>query len=428
MKTRTADRPAARTGRPFQPSVRVLFTGGRVTDGPSVPIGSGSLVCGRLPGARHQLVLDDDPLLSRSHASFHRRDRRLVVADNDSRNGTWLNGQRIDRSSVQDGDIVRVGDTFLLVRTSEAEPAEPAPELLGDAPAMRDLRRTLALVGPSDATVVLIGTSGTGKGQSARALHRLSGRPGPFVAMNCAAIPESLAESTLFGHRMGAFTGARRDEPGFFRAAHTGTLFVDEIGDLPAVLQPKLLHAIEERCVVPVGGTQPVDVDVRIVTATSIDLRRAVRDGRFRGDLFARLAEIVVNIPDLADRPEDVLPLLAGFLGPGHAPLAPELVDRLLRYGWPFNVRELRNIATELRVRGAGQERLEWDLLEGRFDDEADPAPAPEPVAISGAQVADALRQSGGVVSAAARALGLSRRHVYRLLDRHGLDPADYRS
>jgi DNA-binding NtrC family response regulator len=229
-------------------------------------------------------------------------------------------------------------------------------------------------VARANATVVLLGESGTGKGQSARALHRMSGRRGPFIAVNCAAIPEALAESMLFGHKMGAFTGATRDEPGWFRAAHRGTLFIDEIGDMPAALQPKLLHAIEDGAVTPVGSTRPEAINVRIVAATSADLQEAVSEKRFRGDLYARLAEIVVGVPSLRERCEDVLPLLGHFLGEDAPPVSADLAERLLGYRWPFNIRELKNVATELKIRGAGQDLLTHDHISWRFDEPVEPA------------------------------------------------------
>lgn len=428
METRTGERQPHPVRSGPVPALRVLFTGARLGEGHGVTV-SGDVEIGRQP--ERGLALPDDPMASRRHARVTVRGAQAWIEDLQSRHGTTVDRRPVTgRTPLHDGAVIRVGDSFLLYRLMpRPRDGEPVvPELVGSAPAIGELRRTLAQVAASGATVVLIGESGSGKGQSARALHRLSGRRGPFVQVNCAAIPEALAESALFGHRQGAFTGAVRAEPGYFRSAHGGTLFVDEIGDLPAALQPKLLHAIEERRVVSVGDTRPEPVDVRVVTATSADLRRAVADGRFRGDLWARIAEIVVRLPPLRERLEDVLPLLVGFLGPA-APLAPDLVERLLAWHWPWNVRELRNVATELSVRGAGLERLEASLIEGRFEDplvapappEArDPSPAAGPP--DRAVLEAALRDHGGVVTDAARALGRSRRQVYRWIGQLGID------
>lgn len=409
-------------------TLRLLYTGGRIVDEAPRKVPRGELHLGRKPKGDSVWALPDDDLASRTHATVRWTSRTLDVEDLGSRNGTSVNGRAIQRSKLRDGDVLRVGDSFFVAHVRPPEPPAPdLPELLGQAPALAELRRTLELVAPTEATVVLLGESGVGKGQSARALHRLSARPGPFVAMNCAAIPQTLAESTLFGHKAGAFTGARSDEPGYFRAADGGTLFVDEIAELEPSLQAKLLHAIEERSVVPVGGTKPVQVDVRFIAATSVDLQKAVREERFRGDLYARLSEIVIQLPPLRSRPGDVLLLLASFLGDA-PPLAPDLVERLLLYAWPFNVRELKNVAVELKVKGRHQDALTSELIEHRFDAVED---EPEEPASTAPPSADELRvvlsEVGGVVAEAARRLGRSRRHVYRWLDKYDIDPADHR-
>ena len=204
----------------------------------------------------------------------------------------------------------------------------------------------------SGATVLLLADSGCGKEVAARALHALGRPDGPFVAVNCSAIPEGLAESQFFGQVAGAFTGATA-RPGWFRAAHGGTLFLDEIGDLPAPIQPKLLRVLEERAVIPVGATAPIPVDVRVVAATHRDLVADLARVHLRGDLYARLAQLVIRLRPLRERREDVLALLAHALGAPPA-ITPRLAEALLRYAWPFNVRELRAVAQELQLRGAG--------------------------------------------------------------------------
>ncbi len=431
-ETRTAKRrPSSRNAAPVA-TIQLVYSGDIVHEAP-LRLARGELIIGRAP-PEGGLTLDDE-LASRSHAELRWTGKALQVRDLASRNGTFVNGLQVERSKLLDGDLLRVGDSFFITRLRPRAKASPdLPELLGQAPSLTELSRTLELVAPTDATVVLLGESGVGKGQSAKALHRLSARSGPFVAINCAAIPANLAESTLFGHRAGSFTGARREEPGYFRAAQGGTLFVDEIAELESGLQAKLLHAIEDKAVVPVGGTKPVTVDVRLVAATSVDLQKAVKDGRFRGDLYARLSEIVVQLPPLRARREDVLLLLEAFLE-GAPPISPELAELLLLHEWPFNVRELKNVAVELRVKGRDLDELGPELIEHRFDEpESTVEPAAEPVAEpppseppSPDELRALLSECGGVVSEVARRLGRSRRHVYRWLDKHGIDPAEHR-
>jgi transcriptional regulator with PAS, ATPase and Fis domain len=203
----------------------------------------------------------------------------------------------------------------------------------------------------TDATVLLEGESGTGKELFARALHALSPRAnGPFVAVNCAAIPETLLETELFGHEKGAFTGASARKPGKFELAHRGTLFLDEIGDLPLVLQGKILRALEEKCFERVGGTMPLKVDVRVVAATNRNLRAAVAARQYREDLYFRLAVFPITIPPLRERPDDIPMLARHFidrfcrdLNKKPLALAPGAIEELRSYSWPGNVRELQN-------------------------------------------------------------------------------------
>ncbi len=391
------------------------------------------------------LVLEDDAQVSRLHAkvALDSDGRRARITDV-STNGTYVNGCRVVEATLGDGDVVRVGDSILLVRA--IEPGAPrVPEshgLFGDAPVMHDLRRSIGLVGPTEATVVVTGESGTGKELVARAMHAASRPRGPFVAVNCSAIAESLAESELFGHVAGAFTGARAEHTGFFRAAHGGVLFLDEIGELPAKLQPKLLRVLEEHAVVPVGAVKPVPCDVRVVAATNRDLRVEVEEGRFRGDLSARLSEITLALPPLRDRKEDVLPLLRRALGPDAPPLSADLAEALLLFDWPFNVRELSKVAAEIRIRGAGSARLELRLVADRLrrSRSAEPTsePSAEPDRAAVETVADRtipdekellalLARYNGRIADVARATGRSRKQVYRWLEAHGIDVGAYR-
>ncbi|MGH7894185.1 MAG: sigma-54-dependent transcriptional regulator, partial [Candidatus Binatia bacterium] len=224
-------------------------------------------------------------------------------------------------------------------------------ELLGSGPAMQAVYDLVERAAPTNASVLVTGESGTGKELIARAVHRRSRRGAePFVAVNCAAIPETLIESELFGHVRGAFTDARGARTGLFLQAHGGTLFLDEIGDLPLALQPKLLRALQERCVRPVGADTEVPCDVRVIAATNRDLEAAVREGRFREDLFFRLAVILVPVPPLRDRGSDVLLLAQHFIARSAKEadvavrgLSPAAAERLLAHEWPGNVRELQN-------------------------------------------------------------------------------------
>jgi DNA-binding NtrC family response regulator len=428
--------------RPSTPTLRLLYGPSRPTPASPRPIEAAKTTIGRAEGTT--LTLDDGQV-SRVHATIIRAPDALRIVDS-STNGTFVNGRRATEAPLGDGDVVRVGDSLLLVRwVADGAPASPEGHgLAGDAPAMHELRRAIELVGPTDATVLVTGESGTGKELVARAMHR-AGRPnGPFVAVNCSAIPESLAESQLFGHVAGAFTGARGDHSGFFRAASGGVVFLDEIGELPMGLQAKLLRALEERAVVPVGSVQAAPFDARIVAATNRALSAEVFAGRFRGDLLARLAEIEIPLPPLRARREDILAIAAGALGEEAPRVSPDLAEALVLYGWPYNVRELLKVSAELRIRGAGAPVLELGLVaerlkrgslvppptstseaptsveRDRLDDKDRPIPSKD-------ELVALLRTHGGRVADVARATGRSRKQVYRWIEQHGIDVETFR-
>ena len=389
-------------------------------------------------GGGADLELNDNRV-SRLHVTVTRAGSGVVLLDS-STNGTFVEGRRVQSATAEDGDVVRVGESFLLVR-AEHDDADDAdvPGLSGVSRAMRALRTEVALVARSMAPVVILGESGTGKELVARAIHALSKRPGELVPVNCAAIPETLAESTLFGHVAGSFTGAKSDSPGLFRAAHRGTLFLDEIGEIPAVVSAKLLRVLEDGVVAPVGSTRGTPVDVRVVAATHRELGADVVSGKFRGDLYARLAAIVVRTPPLRERREDILPLLTRALeGAGHdarVPLDGDLVEALLLHPWRFNVRELLRVAEELALRGRGKARLDLELVASRLEplarDEASapvserPSDGPDQESPSAEQVRELWERHGGNVTRIARALGRSRRQVARYLDAQGLRAKD---
>ncbi|HHH29430.1 MAG TPA: FHA domain-containing protein [Polyangiaceae bacterium] len=416
-------------------TVRVLFEPEATAARPSTPIGRGLFAIGRSRG-QSQLCLKD-PRASRCHATLQVTHELTARINDRSRHGTFVNGRRIEGSAeLSDGDIVRLGDSLLLVRAASTAPAKDADigSLDGISDAMSALRHTVAQVAPTDAKVLIQGETGTGKELVARAIHARSGRRGRFVAVNCAAIPESLAESQLFGHSQGAFTGAAKAQPGFMRAADGGTLFLDEVGELSQMLQPKLLRALEQREVTPVGCTEPVKVDIRLVAATHRALLQDVDAGRFRGDLYARVAGYLVRTPPLRERPEDVLPLLRRALGEGAAPLCADLVEALLLHRFRFNVRELNELATQLTIDGAGASRLTLEMVAGRLeprdrdagtraDERADePAkPAEKKPAPTEPELRRLVELHGGNVSRIARELGRSRRQVHRYLRKHGI-------
>ena len=439
----TLERPRHSTTVAWLWSIAVLHDGSVVPRPGARPLQPGRLVLGRpqLADWGHRV----HPLLSRAHLALTLADGDLVAEDLGSRNGSWRNGRRLApgvAELVSSGDVLRLGDTLLLARrtstTLRAVSARGVLEKLrGDAPVMHRLRGEVQALAPRDTRALLLGESGAGKGVTAEALHWLSGRPGSFLSINCAAIPHELAESALFGHTRGAFTGARSASKGFFREAHRGTLFLDEIADLPLALQPKLLHAVESGAVHPIGAAQPVPVDVRILAATSLDLTQVVADGRFRGELAARLSEYVLRVPPLRERAEDILPLFVGAAGKQPDP---DLAQALLLHAWPFNVRELLQVSAEAGVRGADAPRLRSEHVGGRVPRPgATTAPAASGAAPSappssdsgpptGAEVEAALAATGGQVTAAAHRLGRSRRQLYRDLARLDIDPADFRA
>src|ERR1043166_995510 len=287
-------------------TVCMVYSGDETVVPPEVYTpGRGTTQIGRQAGL--EISLHRDRRASRVHATIHRGPLgTLRIVDENSRNGTLVNGRRVPDALLADGDVIGVGDSYLVVRAVPPGLRDATvPAMVGVSPATCCARAALGDAAPTTATVLLLAASGCGKEVAARALHELSGRAGPFVAVNCSAIPESLAESQFFGQVAGAFTGAAA-RPGLFRAAHGGTLFLDEVGDLPLPLQPKLLRVLEDRAVLPVGATTPIAADVRIVAATNRDLRAAIAQQQFRGDLYARLAQLEVRLAPLRERREDV--------------------------------------------------------------------------------------------------------------------------
>jgi transcriptional regulator of acetoin/glycerol metabolism len=270
-----------------------------------------------------------DAQMSSSHARIVRDAAQWILEDAGSMNGTRVNGEPAARHALRDGDVIELGQTLLVFRELEDDAAGrprslDASALVGVEPGFATLdpglaRRLerLARVAPSPLSILLLGETGTGKEMLARGLHALSGRPGPFVAVNCGAIPQNLVESHLFGHVRGAFSGALKDEPGLVRSAHDGTLLLDEIGDLPASSQAALLRVLQEGEVRPVGSAHTTQVDVRVLAATHMPLEDLVERGTFRRDLYARLAGYTFTLPPLRERRVDLGLLIAALLSSG---------------------------------------------------------------------------------------------------------------
>jgi two-component system, NtrC family, response regulator len=323
-----------------------------------------------------------------------------------------------------------------LASTRVPDPTAPSvddTDLAGSSQAMRQVQKRVGLAAASDVPVLITGETGTGKELVARALHRASARAdAPFIAVNCAAIPADLLESELFGHRRGAFSGATTERQGYFREADGGTLLLDEIGDMPLPMQAKLLRVLQEGEVTPLGSSQPVRVNVRVVAATHRRIDQLIASGGFRSDLFYRLNVLPIELGALRDRREDIPVLAERFLrdgGRGGKKLADAAVALLQSYAWPGNVRELRNVMDRCRV-----------LVAGHLIDAADLAPmlssavpevvsAEEPLSLPEAlarlertMIADALARSGGNRAEAARRLGIHRQLLYRKLVEHGIE------
>jgi len=318
---------------------------------------------------------------------------------------------------------------------------------------MAGLRRAVAAVARHPNSVLITGETGSGKELVARAIHRRSGRGGPFVALNCGGMSEGVLESELFGHARGAFTGAGATREGLLRAAHKGTLFLDELGEMPPALQVKLLRVLETRKVRAVGAEQETSVDVRVVAATHRDVVAEVLKGSMRSDLYARLAQWTIQVPPLRERRDDI-PLLARHLlarcGAAGRPVEPSLAEELLLHGWPLNVRGLLNVLSIAAIAaGEGAPLALRPEVERALDAErriaavtlVPPEPAaptapttPVPQADTGRpplgaaeEIEAALRRSNGNVADAARSLGWSRQQVYRWLETKGLDASRFR-
>ncbi|MBX3159573.1 MAG: sigma 54-interacting transcriptional regulator [Deltaproteobacteria bacterium] len=378
-----------------------------------------------------------DPSLSRFHCEIAIDRGRPVLRDLGSRNGSHVDGVPVLEAPLRDGALLLLGRTQLRFEIGtrnvdvHLSPRDRFGRLVGGSIAMRAAYALLEAAAASDATVLLHGESGTGKDLAAESIHLASARrDGPFVVVDCGAIPGNLLEVELFGHEAGAFTGAASARTGAFEAAAGGTLFLDEIGELALDLQPKLLRAIDRREVQRVGSSKRIPVDVRIIAATNRRLVEEVNAHRFRNDLYFRLAVLVVRMPPLRDRASDIPAIVAAILdrlGDRASPMARaldggELLPELLRHAWPGNVRELRNYVERCL---AGQPTAPHDL--------ADPAPAIDITQslrtvrerwvhhIERQYLERLLAAHRGNVSAAARTAEVDRVHLHRLIAKHRL-------
>jgi len=320
----------------------------------------------------------------------------------------------------------------------KAQPLEPPPvrtsdfsEIVGDSPAMLRLLGQTEIVAPTEATVLILGETGTGKELVARAIHKLSLRSGPFVTLNCAAIPTGLLESELFGYEKGAFTGALTRKIGRFEMAQGGTLFLDEVGDIPLELQPKLLRALQEKEFERLGGTRTIPIDVRLLAATNRDLKRMMGDKLFRSDLYYRLKVFPVIVPALRDHPEDI-PALARHFTEKYARrmkrdiqvIPPATMRALIKWSWPGNVRELENFIERSVILSQGP-TLQAPLAEIQPDD-SQPASSSTLDQVEREHIIRVLGESGGVVSRAAKRLGMPRTTLNATMRKLGISRKDF--
>jgi DNA-binding NtrC family response regulator len=378
-----------------------------------------------------------DPTVSRQHLSISGSPEGFLLRDLGSSNGTLVAGMRVERAWIKTAAVITLGLTVIRFDVSADAIREPLSieerygTLLGKSAVMRRIFALVPRIAQADTTILLEGETGTGKSLLAEAIHQASPRKArPFVVVDCGAIAPTLIESELFGHERGAFTGAIGARVGAFEAAAGGTILLDEIGELPLDLQPKLLRALEAKEIKRVGSTEPIKLDVRMIAATHRDLREAVNRGSFRADLFYRTAVVSVKVPALRERPEDIPLLVSHFQGQlaraGEPLLSEAAVGELSRRAWPGNVRELR---------GA----VERALLLG---EPAAPDPSPESAKVpsSGVELApfrvakeravaaweskylsDLVTRSAGNLSRAARDARMDRNHLRELLRRHGI-------
>jgi two-component system response regulator HydG len=337
------------------------------------------------------------------------------IADASSANGTFLNGERFEDHVLDTNDVIRAGETLFVY--DRGEPAD-------------DFQRAALRVAKSELTLLITGETGTGKELLARAVHEASGRAGPFVAVNCGALPRELALSELFGHTSQAFSGAKQARAGLFAAAQDGTLFLDEVGELGSDVQPVLLRALQERTIRPIGQDRELVVNARVIAATNRLIKQEVADERFRADLYARLAQVELEIPPLRARRAEILRLASELARKaGHTlTMTANAAETLLLYDYPFNVRELESMMRALPfstsvaevVHRADLIRLKPELSKAVLGGRNAPSAAPR-ADLGRNELKRLLEEHGGNISRVAESLGKPRVHVYRMIKRFGL-------
>ncbi|MDG4594355.1 MAG: sigma 54-interacting transcriptional regulator [Candidatus Contendobacter sp.] len=388
-----------------------------------------------LPVLRMGTAPDNDVVLtdravSRRHAEIRMTPAGLLLRDLGSTNGTFINDVRITEAYIPANAECRLGYSRLLIRqhTEERKVAVPRQdhlgELVGSSERMRELYGLIRAVASTPTTVHLHGESGAGKELVARTLHAFSGRPGPLVVFDASVADPEMVRNDLFGHIKGAFTGATGAREGAFRQAHTGTLFIDEIGELPLDLQPRLLRVLETREVLPIGSDKPLRVDVRVITATHRDLEAMVRTGAFRADLFYRLSVVPIEVPALREVREDI-PLIARHLCERlqlHCRLSAAAMEALQGYSWPGNVRELRNVLERAAILCGEREVQPEDLRLSKATLAAPPAvpSVPSVPSVPAASRMEPAPESGNpAADARAHLKQMERRMIVEALERN---------
>ena len=429
-------------GRTVVRALYLVFAPGPVAS-VMIPLERATAVIGREAGPDVDIVVSD-PEISRVHARLERDDAggTYRIVDCGSRNGLWVDGVRVEQQhALRHGSVIRLGASLLVMAEVDLPKGQrlagERPGLLGRSLHMQRVRGDIELVAPRSISVLVLGETGVGKERVAEAIHTASARRGRFVPVNCAAIPHGVAESELFGHVAGAFTGAAGRAEGLFAAAEGGTIFLDEIGELPMLLQAKLLRTLATGEVRPVGSMESRTVDVRVIAATHRDLDELVVQETFRADLLGRLAAWRIEVPPLRERREDVLGLAAAFLGDTRR-LAVGAAEALLLHDWPFNVRELESVVATSAVRAAdGTIRPEAlpPALEARVAHRSRVKTTEPPLealvdrthAPSHDGLVRVMRHCRGNLADVADYFGKDRRQIYRWLEKHGIDAAAFR-
>lgn len=432
------------------------------------------LVIGRKVDHSNALILHDRKA-SRSHACIEATERGIRIRDLASKNGVLVNGQSAEVAELVDGDVIRIGSHLFVLQVLDDQARKSMiggrlslPELVGQSHRLQAVCHSIERFAPAEHPVLILGETGVGKELVAQALHRVSGRPGALVPVNCGALPANLIESELFGHEAGAFTGAQQERSGLFDEADGGTIFLDEIGDMPTPLQVSLLRVLATGEVRRLGGRRFRRVSARVIAATHVDIKSSTERGAFRSDLYARLKAAVIEVPPLRRRREDILELAARFLAssPGHAArtdsrarlkpeFSPDAAEALLTYHWPFNVRELEQVMATLATGATSEGRVELrhlpDFLRAHMESrkerasEADAtdesAAAPEAadwetgvlgvarrLKPSAEELRCVLRYYKGNVAQAAAYFFKDRRQIYRWCEQLQVDPCETRA